>query len=299
MLFPTTACSLFLYRGMRFVIRQFSSSARALGQAARQYETIKMDVNQAGVATLLLNRPKSFNSFNDQQYKDVTSALDSAASEPSIKAVVMSGTGKLYTAGMDLDPGFIRTVIESESLPSDTWIDTLNLARRMIDSMIEFPKLLIGGVNGHAIGVGMTTLFLMDTVYSVPDAMFSTPFTKLGIACEGTSSYHFPKVLGPNMTSRLLYYSEQVKASELQPSLIEELIPADGFLENVVKKIGDKISLVEYGSIIASKKMVRSSAHVSMLKQLNLDEMNNVHKQVLSPDFKAGITKYADGRKKK
>ena len=73
-----------------------------------------------------------------------------------------------------------------------------------VDAFINFEKPLIAGVNGPAIGIGVTTLALCDLVLAASNSTFQCPFTKIGQSPEGTSSYSMPAILGPSGASELL-----------------------------------------------------------------------------------------------
>ena len=73
-----------------------------------------------------------------------------------------------------------------------------------VDAFIDFEKPLIAGVNGPAIGIGVTTLALCDLVLASSNSTFQCPFTKIGQSPEGTSSYSMPAILGPSGASELL-----------------------------------------------------------------------------------------------
>lgn len=117
--------------------------------------------------------------------------------------VVLTGRGKYYTSGQQLEmPDFSDPELPEKTKQRrlttkylnhttrqrerEITVDHVFLLRNVVLEMIRFPKLLIGAVNGPAIGFGVTTLALCDVVYAVPEATFSTPFMKLGfvsLAC--------------------------------------------------------------------------------------------------------------------
>lgn len=104
--------------------------------------------------------------------------------------------------------------------------------------MIKTPKILIAAVNGPAIGYGTSILSLFDLVYSVPDAIFFTPFVKWGLCAEACSSVTFMQIMGRQKAASLILAGERMTAQELESAgLITRIldVPKEGFLEEVMK----------------------------------------------------------------
>lgn len=144
---------------------------------------------------LELNEPKTYNSLSQAMFRDWTAALQWAAKEPSVHAVVVSGrpNGKsgpksVFCAGMNMSPDVQERAFSDEGITISDARKTSNAARDFIDVCIDFPKLLVAAVNGHAFGMAVTMLPLHDLVYTIPGTTFKTPFAELGLCAEGCSS---------------------------------------------------------------------------------------------------------------
>jgi len=98
----------------------------------------------------------------------------------------------------------------------------------------NYPKILIAAANGAAIGWGCTQLFNFDLVYASTRAVFQTPFTSLGFAPEGGSSYTFPKIMGKHHANRLLIASDKLTAQEMYISgYVSQVLDEKDFVEKV------------------------------------------------------------------
>lgn len=159
------------------------------------------------VRTLTLNRPESLNAFNEALYDALTEALQNAAADPQIAVVVLTGTGRAFSAGQDLtemqaritDPEFTSGV---HGFPG------------LIDALAQFPKPLLCAVNGVAVGLGTTLLGFADLAFMSTAARLKCPFTSLGVAPEAASSYLLPQLIGRQNAAWLLMSSEWITAAE-------------------------------------------------------------------------------------
>ncbi|GBG38961.1 enoyl-CoA hydratase/isomerase family protein [Mycobacterium montefiorense] len=159
------------------------------------------------VRTLTLNRPEALNAFNEALYDATAEALLAAADDPEIAVVVLTGTGRGFSAGTDLaemqaritDPDFTAG---KHGFPG------------MIDALSAFPKPLICAVNGVGVGIGATILGYADLAFMSSTARLKCPFTSLGVAPEAASSYLLPQLVGRQNAAWLLMSSEWVDAQE-------------------------------------------------------------------------------------
>jgi len=159
------------------------------------------------VRTLTLNRPDALNAFNEALYDATAEALDAAARDDAVAVVVITGTGRAFSAGQDLaemqaritDPGFTPG---RHGFPG------------LIDALAGFPKPLICAVNGLGVGLGTTLLGFADLVFMSTAAKLKCPFTSLGVAPEAASSYLLPHLVGRQNAAWLLMSSEWIDAAE-------------------------------------------------------------------------------------
>lgn len=159
------------------------------------------------VRTLTLNRPEALNAFNEALYDATAEALLTAAEDPHVAVVVLTGAGRGFSAGTDLaemqaritDPGFTPG---KHGFPG------------LIDALSAFPKPLICAVNGVGMGIGATILGYADLAFMSATARLKCPFTSLGVAPEAASSYLLPQLIGRQNAAWLLMSSEWIDAQE-------------------------------------------------------------------------------------
>ncbi|MFZ0905888.1 MAG: enoyl-CoA hydratase-related protein [Mycobacterium sp.] len=159
------------------------------------------------VRTLTLNRPEALNAFNEALYEATAEALAVAAGDPEIAVVLLTGAGRAFSAGNDLNEMQAR-ITDPQMARQGSHFTT------MIDALSRFPKPLICAVNGVGVGIGTTILGYADLAFMSSTARLKCPFTSLGVAPEAASSYLLPQLMGRQNAAWLLMSSEWVSAEE-------------------------------------------------------------------------------------
>ncbi|MDF1601937.1 enoyl-CoA hydratase-related protein [Nocardioides sp. YIM 152315] len=159
------------------------------------------------VRTLTLDRPDALNAFDEALYDATTEALRAAADDPGVAVVLLTGSGRAFSAGTDLvemharatDPGFVPGVHGFLGL---------------VDALVELPKPLVCAVNGVGLGIGATILGFADLAFMSSTARLKCPFTSLGVAPEAASSYLLPRLLGRQDAAWVLLSAEWISADQ-------------------------------------------------------------------------------------
>lgn len=159
------------------------------------------------VRTLTLNRPEALNAFNEALYEATAEALLTAAEDPEVAVVLLTGAGRAFSAGNDLKEMQAR-ITDPAMANQGSHFTT------MIDALTRFPKPLICAVNGVGVGIGTTLLGYADLAFMASTARLKCPFTSLGVAPEAASSYLLPQLIGRQNAAWLLMSSEWVSAQE-------------------------------------------------------------------------------------
>ncbi len=154
------------------------------------------------VRVLVLDRPTKLNAFTAEGYRALKAQLDAIAEDPAIAVCVVTGRGRAFSAGVDLNemsrPG------GSAELGVD--FDPL------LDCLARFPKPLVAAVNGLAVGFGATLLLHCDLVIVDQEAQIRMPFVTLGTCAEAGSSWLLPRRVGPQQASWLMLSGSALSA---------------------------------------------------------------------------------------
>ncbi|OIJ28849.1 enoyl-CoA hydratase/isomerase family protein [Nocardioides luteus] len=158
------------------------------------------------VRTLTLNRPDQLNAFNQALYVALAEALCEADEDPEVAVVLLTGTGRTFSAGTDL--------LEMKETASGADDGESHGFIRLVDALTAFSKPLVVAVNGLGLGIGVTLLGFADLVLASTKARFKTPFTTLGVAPEAASSFLFPRLIGRQNAAWMLLSGEWISAEE-------------------------------------------------------------------------------------
>lgn len=168
------------------------------------------------VLHLILNRPSKRNALTAEMYTALTNGLSLAATDNSIRCVLLYGTSEVFTAGNDLNDFLLVPPTNADAV-----------AFKFMSAMLRFPKPVVAAVAGPAIGIGTTLLPYCDLVYAAESARFQMPFVNLGLVPEAGSSYMMPLLLGPRRAAEYLLLGTPFGAEEaLAMGLINAIVPA-------------------------------------------------------------------------
>jgi enoyl-CoA hydratase/carnithine racemase len=165
--------------------------------------------DKAHVRTIALNRPERLNAFSVQLVADLAAALQDAADDPEVSVILLTGTGRAFSAGADL-----KEIAEHMANAAVSGETTSTEFDELIGTLADLPKPLIIAVNGVGVGFGMTILGFADIVFMSSDARLRCPFTAIGAPPEAASTYLLPLLLGRQNAAWALLSSEWISADE-------------------------------------------------------------------------------------
>jgi enoyl-CoA hydratase/carnithine racemase len=167
------------------------------------------------VLRITMNNPSKRNALSRDMYHAMVAALDEAAEDKDVRAVLIRGTEGVFTAGND--------VTAFNAPPGETPAPALFVRRLM-----SFDKPIVAQVDGLAIGIGVTMLLHCDIIYAVKDARFKMPFVNLGVVPEAGSSYLMPRLMGTARASELILLGREFDGEEaFDLGVISRVIPKE------------------------------------------------------------------------
>jgi enoyl-CoA hydratase/carnithine racemase len=172
---------------------------------------------EAGVLTVRMNRPDKKNALTAAMYQALADALDEAASSGAIRATLILGVPGAFTAGNDIGD-FLKTAMSGNR--------DSNAVFEFLERIIMAKKPVVAGVDGLAIGVGVTLLMHCDYVVASLGSTFRTPFVDLGLLPEAGSSLIAPRIMGHHRAFALLAMGEAFSASDAHAAgLVNKVVP--------------------------------------------------------------------------
>lgn len=200
------------------------------------YETLTYETNGT-TAIIKLNRPDAMNSFTPTMGKELEAVCDRADADDSVRAVVFTGAGRAFCAGMDLSAdGNVFGLDESIDPRSPEMERNRDLGGRVVLRMYRMKKPLIAAVNGASVGVGTTMQLPMDVRIASPFAKFGFVFSQRGITLESCASWFLPRLVGISKAAEWSYTGRVFKAEEaLSAGLISEITEPDALLDRALE----------------------------------------------------------------
>lgn len=179
-----------------------------------------------GVATLTMNRPKRLNGWTADMLEALKEALNTVATDPAVKAAIVTGKGRYYCAGVHMGGALMV------AHPKEVHATITAHNEAVFGMFLNFPKPILVAANGPVIGAATTSATLCDGIIAAEEATFSTPFAALGVSPEGCSSVLFPRLLGPKTAERMLGSEGWVPdAAEAKAAgLIQWVVPGEALM---------------------------------------------------------------------
>ena len=193
------------------------------------YSTLLFDVKD-GIARITLNRPEAVNSINLELSRDLMHAILECDEDPKIRAVVLSGNGRLFCAGGDLK----AFTAQDERLPYYIK-ETTTYLHAALSRMIRMNPPVIAAVHGSAAGAGMSLALACDLVIAAETARFSVAYTRVGLTPDGSMSYFLPRFIGLKRALELTLTNRVLSAQEaLDWGLITRVVSEEEFLSQAI-----------------------------------------------------------------
>ncbi len=170
------------------------------------------------ILRLEINRPAKKNALSAAMYAAMTQALERAANDPEIRAVVISGQPDAFTSGNDIND-FMQALRGLRFEETEVF--------RFLEALRSAPKPLVAAVRGLAVGVGTTLLLHCDLVYAGASARFQLPFVNLGLVPEAASSLLLPQVAGYRRAAELLLLGDMFDAQKARDAGIVNAVVED------------------------------------------------------------------------
>ncbi|MFE7274746.1 enoyl-CoA hydratase-related protein [Streptomyces sp. NPDC057623] len=206
------------------------------------------------VLVLTFNRPAKLNAWTDELEDRYFALLDDAEDDPDVRAVVITGAGRGFCAGADLQ--LLGAVGETDEVSA-----TGRARRRPRDVPLTLRKPLIGAVNGAAAGLGMVEALYCDVRFGSPSARFTTAFAQRGLIAEYGISWLLPRLVGRGRATDLLLSSRMVDAEEaLRIGLLDHLVSTGGVVDAAVAYAGELATRCSPGSMATIKSQLRDDA---------------------------------------
>jgi len=253
-------------------------------------ETLEL-TRESGVGTLTLARPDALNAWNEQLACELADTVAQLAEDRSVRAVLITGRGRAFSAGADVREGF-------PSAPAGHWdIHTrlVDVHHPIITGIREMPKPVIAAVNGPAAGIGCSLALACDLVIAAESAYFMLAFVKIGLAPDGGASAFVPVRAGLGRASEMALLGEPVPARQaLEWGLANSVVP-DGELAQRARELATRLAAGPTLAYAAAKRELNAWAYGQLRQQLAL-EADEQQALAASDDNAEGVAAFVQKR---
>ena len=200
-----------------------------------------------GVRLVTWNRPDALNAFNDELWDATRDALVGAQADPELRCVVLTGTGRAFTAGQDLT---------EMMAPPEHDDDAAHGYPGLIPVLEAFDKPLLAAVNGLGLGIGATILPYCDIVWIAEGARLKVPFVTLGVTTEAAGSLLLPQRMGWQDAARFIFTADWLSAEEAVACGLAWKVSAPESLLDDTMEVARKIGAMPVDSIQTTKRLM-------------------------------------------
>ena len=250
------------------------------------YEQILTSVDD-GVLTITMNRPDRLNAWTRTMGREMTEAIVAANADSAIIAIIVTGAGRGFCAGADMQAVFQDQLDGSveEAGPDRDWVE-----------LVRESKPIIAAINGAAIGVGLTQVLSMDHLIAAEGAKLSLRFVKMGVVPELGSSQLVPMRVGFGKASELMLTGSTILADEAAAiGLIDRTVPGDSLLEaahDMAHAMGDN----PQASLAFTKELLTQNMFATSLKDVQKRELALLDKAYETPEHQEAVAAFLEKR---
>lgn len=259
-------------------------------EAVEAYDTVKLS-RRGAAAWIALDRPRALNAWNAQLGLDLRAAVDAAAGDDAIRAVVVTGSGRAFSSGADLKASFEPAADGTPDVRGalrDRYHPIITGVRRM-------PKPVIAAVNGPAAGIGCSLALACDLVLAAESAYFLQAFVNIGLIPDGGSTLLVPARVGHARAAELAMLGERLPARRaLEWGLINQVHPDDELL-GAADALAQRLAAGPTRSYAGVKRALNQWMYAEMDAQLEL-EATLQQDLAGSPDFHEGVAAFVEKR---
>ncbi len=242
-----------------------------------------------GVAKIALNRPKVYNSFNREMALALQQRLDACEADQSIRSIYLTGIGKAFCAGQDL-----QEVTDPDG-PALTTILTEHY-NPIIQRLRKIKKPIVCGVNGVAAGAGANIAIACDITVATESASFIQAFSKIGLIPDSGGTFYLPRLIGWQKAAALMMLGKRISAKDAEQMGMIYKVFSDEQFEEESLRIAYTLAKMPTKALGFTKRALNESLQNDLNTQLALeDELQTAAGQ--SHDYKEGVAAFLEKRK--
>jgi enoyl-CoA hydratase/carnithine racemase len=254
---------------------------------------MRFEADEGGIGTLTLNRPDAFNAMSPEMIAELPTIFSWLADESGLRALIVTGAGKAFCAGGDVN--WFRKGVEDPDidLPAGVRHGADVLHQGIVDlRRIPFP--VLGAINGPAAGAGFSLALACDVRIAAEEAFFAPAYGRIGASPDGGLTYFLTRLVGPGRALELLLEDPNMKASDaLAERIVGEVVPAEELLPRAREK-ARKLAAMAPHYVRTAKALTAISIETPLTEHLQL-ERDGIADSMATEDLRNGVAAFLGG----
>jgi enoyl-CoA hydratase/carnithine racemase len=261
------------------------------------YQQIRYAIDGA-TAVVTLNRPERMNALTKVLEAELRDAIERAGRDDAVRAIVLTGAGRAFCAGMDMDE---LEMLPPEDIRAEQWMRPYDMNRRA-DYQTRYsyfpaaPKPVISAINGAAAGLGLVMALYSDFRLASSNAVFATAFAKRGLIAEHGIAWILPRIVGHANATDLLLTSRKIDAPQaLAMGLVNQVLAPDDLMPQALGLARTLSAEVSPRSVRVMKRQLWEAPYQSLGEAIALANTEMVA-SIQSADFQEGVAHFQERR---
>ncbi|MCB1247682.1 MAG: enoyl-CoA hydratase/isomerase family protein [Acidimicrobiia bacterium] len=243
------------------------------------------------IATVRLNDPESLNALSVPMAESLRAALVGLAGDPGVRVLVLTGTGRGFCAGGD-----VQSFYDHRDAPHDVMQQVLDGLHGAVEVLLDLPFPTIAAINGVVAGAGMGVALATDLAVATDDALFTMAYTGIGVSPDGASTFALPRLVGTRVAMDMILTNRRVMAPEaVTLGLINQAVPTDDF-NMTVTGLATRLASGPTQAYVRARKLIRASLGNDPVDQMGL-EAASILAAGDTADFYEGVTAFIEKRR--
>ncbi len=266
---------------------------------------VLVTVGSDGVALVTLNRPQRLNGLSQQMGDALDSAMASLGSNPQVRVIVLTGAGRGFCAGADMErlqglvsdkgAGISSNPPDQPNPVFDCLTEAPDHLRSRLLAPMAVPQPVIAAINGPCAGVGMALAVSCDLRFGSTTALFTTAFPRRGLTAEAGLAWSLPRLVGRGAAADLLLSGRKVGAREAAAMGLLNAVIEDDVLAHALAYAGDIAANVSPRSSRVIKQQLLLGADQTQAEALTM-AYHEVLASLASDDFREGVASFVEKR---
>ncbi len=262
----------------------------------KEHESVHL-VREGPVGLIRIDRPHRFNSLDTEAARELRDCAIQATRDEAIRAVLLTGTGKVFCSGADLKFIYERgSAVEGKPRYGPVFKEILSYLHATIQEIQRTPKPFVAGVNGVAAAGGFGLAMCCDLVYAAEEAWFEWAYFRTGLSGAESTTFFLPRLVGTRKAKELMLLSPKITASEaLDFGLVNDIYPQETFEE----RVRETVEGLAHGPTKAfglAKQLMAQSVPGYLEEHLNQELRALVH-SADTEDFHKGLQAFLERQK--